>query len=102
LDLPAGMEPNFFGLYGMHGGLWEWCGSWFSEKFSKSEIAGPETGSFRLNRGGSWGLSAASCRSALRVRGVPSARLVYLGFRVARVREAERAAQDGSEPERRS
>ena len=102
LDLPAGMEPNFFGLYGMHGGLWEWCGSWFSEKFSKSEIAGPEIGSYRVRRGGSWRLDADDCRTANRYRSDPLDQGDSLGFRLARVREANRVAQDGSEPERRS
>jgi sulfatase modifying factor 1 len=89
-DLPDGTRrrllPNAFGLLGMHGGLWEWCVSWYGGSFAPTSLAGPEVGSGRVNRGGSWFNAAVHCRLVDRGRCDPSVRGATRGFRLARVR----------------
>lgn len=81
----AQLRPNYFGLYDMHGGVWEWCVSWYGE-FSLTELASPVDGSHRVNRGGSWCGMADGCRTAARDWDDPSDRGATRGFRLARVR----------------
>ena len=87
---PVGQkEPNKFGLYDMHGNVWQWCQDWYSEDYyGKSEAenpAGPAQGSYRLLRGGSWGGSPVDCRSAGRGGSNPDFRFYYFGFRIVLV-----------------
>ena len=83
-------KPNPWGLYDMHGNVWEWCSDWYDEKLSGgTDPVGPDGGSFRVLRGGSWGYFPGSCRSASRSRGGPSVRNYGLGFRVARSQSAQ-------------
>jgi formylglycine-generating enzyme required for sulfatase activity len=79
------LEPNAWGLYDMHGNVWEWCSDRYGDypKGAVSDPSGPKEGSFRVYRGGSWFNEAAGCRSAFRDGYVPSDRLNYLGFRLA-------------------
>ncbi|MCP4695851.1 MAG: SUMF1/EgtB/PvdO family nonheme iron enzyme [Gammaproteobacteria bacterium] len=79
-------EPNAFGLHDMHGNLWEWVQDWDGEypKEAQTDPGGPETGSDRVSRGGSWFNSAVRCRSAFRGGNNPGYRDRYLGFRLAR------------------
>ena len=76
---------NAWGLYDMHGNVWEWCAECHDEypKGSATDPRGPEDGSDRVVRGGSWFSVAVSCRSANRDWIVPSRRIFGLGFRVA-------------------
>ena len=66
---PVGQKlPNAWGLYDMHGNLWEWCLDWESAYPTEavSDPTGPGTGRYRVIRGGSWYSWACSCQSALR------------------------------------
>ncbi|MCY2938705.1 MAG: formylglycine-generating enzyme family protein [Planctomycetota bacterium] len=83
---PVGSYPaNAWGLYDMHGNVWEWCQDWYSNypKQSVTDPRGPEVGSICVIRGRSWYYEAAYCRSASRNGLVPSYRFSWSGFRLA-------------------
>jgi formylglycine-generating enzyme required for sulfatase activity len=81
-------RPNAFGLYDMHGNVWEWCWDGYDEAYykhsPKSDPVGPPKGSDRVPRGGGWLESASLCRSAHRRGYSPDCRYDSLGFRLAR------------------
>ena len=82
-------KPNLWGLHDMHGNVWEWCSDWVGTLPGGADPVGPEGGSIRVLRGGSWGNYPDDCRSAARGSGVPSNRDCNLGFRVARSQSAQ-------------
>ncbi len=84
---PVGsFQPNQWGLYDMHGNVWEWCSDWYDSDYYKNspstDPTGPSSGVVRVDRGGSWINYAQVCRSATRDRDVPSYRSNLLGFRL--------------------
>jgi formylglycine-generating enzyme required for sulfatase activity len=82
-------KPNAFGLHDMHGNVWEWCWDGYSAEYYQQSPAddprGPEHGSSRVIRGGSWSYAAGYCRAAFRSRITPTNARIILGLRLARV-----------------
>ena len=77
---------NGWGLYDMHGNVWEWCLDWFSFYGNEDGIAvdppGPGRGGYKIGRGGSWIHPAGRIRSACRCSAKTHHKLASLGFRV--------------------
>ncbi len=82
---PVGQKsPNAWGLYDMHGNVWEWSQDWYGDypSGSVSDPTGPSSGTLRVLRGGSWFNFARICRSAGRMRLTPDYRYLIIGFRL--------------------
>jgi formylglycine-generating enzyme required for sulfatase activity len=78
---------NGWGLFDMHGNLWEWCHDLFRPGVLESQAnGGYPSGSERSVRGGSWFGASGFCRSNYRIYNTPANRGYSVGFRVVRVR----------------
>jgi formylglycine-generating enzyme required for sulfatase activity len=79
-------KPNAWGLYDMHGNVWQFCADWFKKDYDdddpKDEPTGPGSGLSPMLRGGSWINDGGKCRAACRDTTCPANRESFIGFRV--------------------
>lgn len=85
--IPVGsFAANRWGLFDMHGNVWEWCWDWYGNYASGTQDnpAGVNTGTYRINRGGGWNDFGKHLRCAYRAASPPDSRMFNLGFRIVR------------------
>jgi uncharacterized protein (TIGR03067 family) len=82
---PVGsFPPNAWGLFDMHGNVWQWCQDWYGDYPAKDAVdpQGPSTGQVRVVRGGARYNGPIMCRSANRHSYLPGYQASYIGFRI--------------------
>jgi formylglycine-generating enzyme required for sulfatase activity len=86
---PVGLlRPNELGFYDLCGNVWEWCSDWYDDEYRsdlkfRKNPKGPDFGTFRVLRGGSWSSTAAKCSVTSRFSYSGDFRNNCLGFRLA-------------------
>jgi formylglycine-generating enzyme required for sulfatase activity len=81
--------PNAWGIYDMHGNVWEWCQDWYQSDYPKGPVTDPKgpdsSEKGKIRRGGSWFGKGSLCRSANRTYANPASRFETTGFRLVMV-----------------
>ncbi|MBI2627603.1 formylglycine-generating enzyme family protein [Candidatus Nomurabacteria bacterium] len=85
-DTVGNYGANPFGIFDMHGNVWEWCQDWFTGGGTSTSVIDPQgldpVSSFRMIRGGSWDYRGRYCRSAMHTGAEPTAANFHIGFRI--------------------
>ncbi len=97
---PVGSYPDgksYYGVMDMAGNVWEWTADWYSDAYytysPQRNPKGPDTGSWRVIRGGGWTDDINRCATTFRFQFYPSLKTSFIGFRLARTAESSPASE---------